>query len=227
MAIHNFKYILFFLILWSLSLPSFSQKDSLDLVPIGGQNYSLKLSLPRLITPIIPSIQLAFEHSDKKGRSWRHQVGKYFDFNYKDQESIEHINGIRFQTGLRKYKSKYAKSTSFKELSFDYRYLDLLIGGDFIRSNFNFQQRINYSVWQHSLSLNFIWGRTIYLGKNWHFDIGTGLGIKVNQRSYGSIPADALLSTNGNSLLWEYGQRSGWHATLSIPIIFSVGYTWW
>ncbi len=224
----NFKCLLFIAVSSLLSLSIVAQKDSLGIVPPENQKvYGLKVSFAQLITPFIPSTQLAFEHSGKKGRFWRHQAGMYFDFGYKDQEAIEQLKGIRLQTGLRKYKSKYSKSTSFREFSLDYRYLDILIGGDFNRANFNFQQRINYNMWQHSFSLNYIWGQSIYLNSNWHFDVGIGLGIKINERIFSTIPKNTSFSTNGSDLLWRYGQYEGTRATLSVPFIFSVGYTWW
>lgn len=224
----NFKHLLLIAISSLLSLNTLAQKDSLDIVSLEEKKiYGLKISFARLLTPFIPSTQLAFEHSGKKGRFWRHQAGVYFDFGYKDQEAIEQLKGIRLQTGLRKYKSKFSRNTSFREFSLDYRYLDILIGGDFVRSNFNFRQRINYNMWQHSFSLNYIWGQTIYLNANWHFDAGIGLGVKVNKRSFSSIPEGASFSTNGSNLLWSYGLSEGTQAIISVPFILSIGYTWW
>lgn len=224
-----YKYILYFSILCAFPLAAFTQEDTLSLkTTMYEKPLSLKISVLRLISPVLPSVHLTFEHpGQKEGRFWRHQAGTYVHYGSKDQEAIEQIQGVRLQTGLRKYKSKNSRTTSFKEISFDYRYLDLLIGGDFNRSRFNFRQRINYNMWQHSLSLNFILGQSIYISEHWHIDIATGLGVRLNHRTFSSVPKDASFNTNGSKLLWKYEfSDMPWRTTLSVPVVLAIGYAW-
>lgn len=223
------KYYLLFLILILFSVPilSIAQKDTLLIEePKTNQFHGIKLSLAHFMMPAIPGVFFDFEHSGKNGYYWRHQAGTFLNLNYADQKAIEHLSGIGLRSGVRKYKSrKLASSTSsFREFSISYRYLDLLIGGDFRNSGFS--KRINYNMWQHSSSLDFIWGQSARIGSHWQFDLGIGLGLRVNRRSFSPISDDNIFSTNGSAYLWRYGVREGWHTTLSVPLIFSLAYVW-
>jgi len=208
-----------------LSFYSIAQGDSL-VVKEKLNPYAIKFSFSSLMAPVSPGPTIAYEHKGKGHYYWRHQLGTILNFDYENQKPIEHLRGIRLATGLRKYKNRnsVATSSSFWEISFDYRYIDVLIGGDF--RNTNFSRRIDYNMWQHSASLNFIWGMSGRINNHLHVDFGIGAGLRLNYRQYSPIPADMFFDTNGSLFLWRYGGREPWHGILSVPVILSLGYAW-
>lgn len=183
---------------------------------------TLSLSLSSFMKPLLPGPLLSYQYKDGKDRYWNHQVGLFLNLGFVEQNAIEHLRGIKLASGLRKYRSK----NNFVEFSLDYQYVDVLIGADFWRDGFNYTERLNYNMWQHSLAFNFIVGTTAHLSKHLQLDIGIGLGAKLNHRQYSPIPDDARFSTNGSIFLWRYYDREKWNGNVSAPIIVSLGYAW-
>ena len=174
--------------------------------------------------PYLPGAYIELEHRLKDTRYWRHQVGYISDLGFGGQIAVENLSGIRLRTGLRKYRRSIIPNADvqFWEVSLDYRYIDILLTGDFWRDNFNFQQRLNYNLWQHSISLNYIYGFSAGISKRWRLDVGLGAGVRLNHRDYSDLPSDARFDTNGG-LLWAYNSQNGWEFALSVPVILSLG----
>lgn len=190
--------------------------------------YAIKTSLAHWADPLTPGPYISFEHQTRDNVYVRYQLGYLLRLGYEDQEAIEDMHGFRIRWGLRQYDQRpTAKNdTNFWEASFDYRYLDALVGGDFSLNDGQFNQRILYDVWQHSWSFNFITGRSFGLGRGWRLDIGIGAGVRLNHRQFSTIPDGTVFDTNGNLYVWNHGSREGWHATVSVPAVFSFGYMW-
>lgn len=191
-----------------------------------GPDRILRLSLAHLADPLVPGPHISYEHRLARNIYLRHELGYLIDYDYPDQEALQKLNGFRIRTARRKYASNpgLIRRRFFHELSFDYRYLNALIAGDFMRGGFGgFNQRINYGITQHSFSFHYIRGVSIVFGEHWQLDTGAGIGMRINNRTYGEVPEGASFITNG-SLFWQYGLRQPWHATLSVPLIIALGY---
>lgn len=191
-----------------------------------GADRAIRLSLGHLFDPMTPGPHLSYEHRTKGNVYLRHEVGVIFDYNYPDQESLDALHGFRLRTARRKYRNNpgIIRQRYYYELAFDYRWTDARVGGDFSRGiGTGYRQRINYEIVQHSFSFNYIRGFCANFGAHWQLDLGLGLGLRLNNRNYSEVPEDAFFDTNG-SLYWQYGIREPWHLTLSVPIIFALGY---
>ncbi|MEL7248175.1 MAG: hypothetical protein AAFO03_07140 [Bacteroidota bacterium] len=188
----------------------------------------LRHSLIHWLDPYLPSAQIGLDYKIGPRTYLRHDVGYFFDIGYNEPRGLVGINGIRLRNGYRKYQQSPRRlgRLTYIEFNLDYRYLDLLIAGDFRRDNFNFQQRINYSVWQHSLTANIQTGFFRHINEHWRLDLGFGLGLRVNYRKYSSVPSDASFITNGPYLGWEYASRRGLNLGLNIPIVVAIAYQW-
>jgi hypothetical protein len=191
-----------------------------------GTDRVIRLSLGHFFDPLVPGSHLSYEHRTSGSIYLRHEVGVFFDYNYSDQEPLLDLDGFRLRTARRKYQDNLGiiRQRHYYELAFDYRYLNALVEGDFIRGGSgSFSQRINYDIIQHSFTFNYIRGLCANLGEHWQLDFGIGLGLRLNNRNYEEIPEDAFFDTNG-SLFWQYGVREPWHVTLSAPLILALGY---
>ncbi|RMF01186.1 MAG: hypothetical protein D6772_05215 [Bacteroidetes bacterium] len=188
----------------------------------------LGLSVVHWLDPIQPGVYLSYQHQRRRLLFVRYQMGYLLFLNYSDQDGIQNLNGLRLRTSLRQYREPLIDrgNAPFWEAAVDYRYLDVTIAGDFSRSNFQFQQRMDYSMWQHSFSLNVLAGFSLAFSQQVRFDVGIGAGLRLNYRQFSPVPEDSFFSTNGNPWLWKYGAREGFHATLSMPVIMDLCYFW-
>lgn len=201
-----------------------AQSNALEQLDQQQPRFMIKHSLSHWLDPYLPGPHLEVEHRHKGTRYWRHQVGYIMDLGLGGQIAVDNLSGFRLRTGYRKYRRAiipYA-DTPFWEVSLDYRYIDIFLAGDFWRNNFNFQQRLNYNLWQHSISLNYSYGFSVGISPAWRLDVGLGAGVRLNHREYTDLPSDARFDTNGG-LLWGYNSRNGWEFALSVPLVLSVG----
>lgn len=215
-----------FLLTYSLFL-GLAWGQSKSLSELQGADRAIRLSLGHLFDPLTPGPHLSYEHRIRDNIYLRHEVGVFFDYNYPDQESLDALRGLRLRTTRRKYQHNpgVIRQRRYYELSFDYRWLDARVEGDFFRSGVSagYRQRIQYGIVQHSFSFNYIRGLCFNFGAHWQLDLGIGMGLRLNHRIYEEIPEDAVFDTNG-SLFWQYGTRAPWHLTLSVPMILALGY---
>lgn len=188
----------------------------------------LRHSLIHWLDPLLPSAQVGIDYRLAPKLYLRHEVGYFFDMGYEEPNALLGLHGLRFRTALRKYRRTALPSrrSTYLEWNLDYRYIDMEVAGDFWRDNFNFQQRINYRVWQNSLTANFQVGQSRAIGQHWRIDLGIGLGVRVNHRKFSAVPEDANFSTNGQLSAWNYDFRNGYSFGMSMPIVVAIGY-WW
>jgi hypothetical protein len=195
-------------------------------LPTLRQGFGLSLAHP--LDPVQPGIYLSYLHQTRELTFARYQVGYLLFLNYADQDGIQDLTGFRLRTNLRQYRKALIDRgrATFWEAGVDYRYLDLTIAGDFSRDRFQYQERINYDMWQHSLSFSILTGASVAFSQRLRLDVGLGAGIRLNYRQFSAVPPDAFFRTNGNIWLWNYQSREGFHATLSVPVIFDLCYYW-
>lgn len=188
----------------------------------------IRHSLVHWLDPIMPSAQFGVDYRIGYRQYLRHDVGYIFDIGYDEPIALEGISGLRFRTAYRKYYQAawLKRRLTYLEFNLDYRYLDASIAGDFWRDNFSYQQRINYSMWQHSISANIQFGISRTISDQWRFDLGIGAGIRLNHRTFSDVPDDARFSTDGEIWVWDYGVREDFSFGLSMPLVIAIGYQW-
>ena len=223
------KFLVLLLCLGGMMLPKHSTAQSA--IPEDSQTEikgMVRASVIHWLDPILPSAHFRVDYRVAPRTYLRHEVGYFFDLGFDEPEAIEGIDGIRLRTAYRSYFQDVWQrpQLTYLEFSVGYRYLDLTIAGDFWRDNFNFQQRINYSVWQHSITTGIHAGITRAVGEHWRIDLGIGAAIRCNIREYSDVPDDATYDTNGPYLGWDYNSRSGVSFGLSMPLVIALGYQW-
>jgi len=179
--------------------------------------------------PIVPSALVGIDYRIGDHKYLRHELAYIFDLGYEEPQALTSLSGFRLRTAYRKYHQAPQLSRrliGYLEFSADYRYLDVGIDGDFRRDAGNFRQRINYHLWQHSVSLNLLAGMTVPIGAKWLADFGVGGGVRLNHRRYSEVPDDALFITNGVWYLWNYDSRADYSFAISMPIILALCYQW-
>lgn len=188
-----------------------------------GPDHIIRLSFVHFLDPLTPGPHVSYEHRIRYNTYLRYELGYAFNFG-NVHLALEDLDGFRLRMARRVYRwhGGQIRQRYYWEVAADYRYYFAQVNGDFSRGSF--RQRIPYTITQHSLSLNYNRGACYYLGKNWEIDIGLGLGVRLNQRDYSSVPDDASFLTNGG-LFWQYGSsREPLHVTLSTAMLFALGY---
>jgi hypothetical protein len=215
-----------FTVLFFCSRLSYSQ-DTFVQFEDEGPDQIIRLSFIHFLDPLSPGPHVSYEHRLRYNTYLRYEVGVLFDYG-NAQTSMADLHGFRIRTARRAYRwnGGQIKQRYYWEIATDYRYTDARSVGDFLRINNNgsYNQQIPYSIFQHSLSLNYNRGACYYLGENWEIDVGLGLGVRGNYRQYSTVPEDAIFDTNGG-LFWRYDStREPLHVTLSASILFALGY---
>ncbi len=223
---YPFRLATFLLVLFTL--PAFGQTVAEAEPEEEEIKVMVRHSLIHWLDPFLPSAQIGIDYRIAPKHYLRHEVGYFFDIGYEDPQSLLGLSGFRFRTAFRSYRRTALPSrrSTYVEFNLDYRYTDMEIAGDFWRDNFNFQQRINYRVWQNSVTGNMQVGQSRAIGKRWRIDLGVGLGLRLNHRKFSSVPDDADFNTNGDLSVWNYDFRTGYSVGLNMPIVVAIGY-WW
>ncbi|MEM9835628.1 MAG: hypothetical protein AAF828_03960 [Bacteroidota bacterium] len=197
--------------------------------PIPTHKHAIRTSLISWLDPTTSSVRLGYEHRRDDRRFLRYEGGYYFTPLFADQPGLLDLHGFSLSATLRTIseEQKVKDSRAFVEFNFIYRYLDVDIAGDFNRFNRSFQQRFNYSVWEHYLGLSCSVGSMLYLGKHLLIDLSIGMGLMGNLQAYSQVPADARFSTNEGLDKWALDQDNPDASLVFIvPIGFSLIYHW-
>jgi len=153
-----------------------------------------KFSAAHLLDPIQPSVHVALEHHLKERWYLHHQVGYLFK-SYTNLD-INHQNGFRVRSGIRRYVSSALtrNEKTFIEFSLSYAHTNIEIDDDFCRFDCAYFQRITYNRMQNIYTAALDYGVATYFSPRFLVEFAISGGLRFGNIQFTDVPPDAQLS---------------------------------
>ena len=187
--------------------------------------WTLKYCPNALVSPHNPAIQFGIEYRYHPRQSWHSELGYVFNLN--NSIDIERLNGIRALTEYRFYIGE-TKMSMFKNFYFAlaarYVYWNSDRVGTFWRDRFTYQQRLNFDLQEHRLSLNVGLGVERQLFHKFSIGFGILMGGGVRFQKSSGIPEDSFYVNPGLFTL-RIMEEGDWPWYTDVLLRLHVGYT--
>lgn len=160
--------------------------------------WTLKYCPNALVSPHNPAIQFGVEYRFHPRQSWHSELGYVFNLN--NSFDIERLDGVRALTEYRFFVGE-TKMSLFKNFYFAlaarYVYSNSNRDGTFWRDRFTYQQRLNFKLQEHRLSLSVGLGVERQLFHKFSIGFGILMGGGVRFQKSSGIPEDSFYVNPG------------------------------
>lgn len=140
-----------------------------------------------------PAVQFGLEYRFRPNSAWHNELGYVFNLNGASYY-LHQLNGIRLLSEYRFYMSQSRSSlynNFYLGISARYIFWSADRTGTFWRDRYAYQQKINYNLKQHRVSLNLCMGKEVQLSESVTLGFGLLLGRGFQSQKSTGIPANS------------------------------------